>query len=120
MGVFSGSARSADQSELALFWAGNTPLDWNRTASQIDSERSLSLSENAHLFALLNVAMAEAGIACWNSKYRYVFWRPITAIRAGDTDATQAPIRTRPGRPGSTSSRVAPRLILSIHPAIRR
>jgi hypothetical protein len=86
MGVFSGSARSADQSELALFWAGNTPLDWNSTASQIDSERSLSLSENAHLFALLNVAMADAGIACWDSKYRYVFWRPITAIRAGDTD----------------------------------
>jgi hypothetical protein len=86
MGSFTGSARSADQSELALFWAGNTPLYWNRIASQISVERSLSLSENAHLFALLNVAMADAGIACWDSKYRFVFWRPITAIRAGDTD----------------------------------
>jgi len=46
----------------------------------------LSLSENAHLFALLNVTMADAGIACWDSKYRYVYWRPITAIRLGDTD----------------------------------
>ena len=86
MGSFSGSARSADQSELALFWAGNTPLYWNRIASQIATERSLSLSANAHLFAMLNVSMADAAIACWDGKYRYVFWRPITAIRAGDTD----------------------------------
>jgi len=86
MGIFSGSQRTADQSELALFWAGNTPLYWNRIASQISASRSLSLSENAHLFALLDVSMADAGIACWDSKYRYVYWRPITAIRSGDLD----------------------------------
>jgi membrane-associated phospholipid phosphatase len=86
MGAFSGSPRSADQSELALFWAGNTPVFWNRIAAQIAAARSLSLSENAHLLVLLNVAMADAAIACWDAKYRYVFWRPITAIRAGDTD----------------------------------
>jgi hypothetical protein len=90
MGIFSGSSRSADQSELALFWAGNTPLYWNRIASQISTERSLKLSENAHLFALLDVTMADAGITCWDSKYRYVFWRPITAIRMGDTDGNAA------------------------------
>lgn len=90
MGSFSGSSRSADQSELALFWAGNTPLYWNRIASQIAAEQSLSLSQNAHLFALLNVTMADAAIACWDGKYRYVFWRPITAIRAGDTDGNPA------------------------------
>ena len=86
MAIFSGSPRSADQSELALFWAGNTALFWNRIASQISTSRSLSLTENAHLFALLNVSMADAAIACWDTKYRYVFWRPITAIRLGDTD----------------------------------
>ncbi len=86
MGSFNGSARSADQSELALFWAGNTPLYWNRIASQIAAVRSLRFTENAHLFALLNLSMADAAIACWDSKYRYVFWRPITAIRGGDTD----------------------------------
>jgi membrane-associated phospholipid phosphatase len=86
MGIFSGSLRSDDQSELVLFWAGNTPLYWNRIASQIAATRSLTLSQNAHLFALLNVGMADAAIACWDAKYRYVFWRPITAIRAGDTD----------------------------------
>ena len=86
MGVYSGSLRSDDQSELALFWAGNTPLYWNRIASDLSASRGLSLTENAHLFALLNVTMADAVIACWDSKYRYVFWRPITAIRLGDTD----------------------------------
>jgi len=86
MGAFLGSSRSADQSELALFWAGNTALYWNRIASQIAAERSLRLSDNAHLFAVLNVTMGDAAIACWDGKYRYVFWRPITAIRAGDTD----------------------------------
>jgi membrane-associated phospholipid phosphatase len=86
MGVFSGSGRSADESEFALFWAGNTALFWNRIASKLSVERSLRLSENARLFALLNVTMADAAIACWDSKYRYVFWRPITAIRLGGSD----------------------------------
>jgi membrane-associated phospholipid phosphatase len=86
MGVYSGSGRTNDQSELALFWAGNTPLYWNRIASQIAAARSRSLGQNAHLFALLNVSMADAGIACWDSKYRYVFWRPITAIRDPTSD----------------------------------
>ena len=91
MGIFSGSARTPDQSELALFWAGNTPLYWNRIAAQISAARGLTLTENAHLFALLNIAMADAGIACWDGKYRYVFWRPITAIRTGLTPADADP-----------------------------
>lgn len=92
MGAFANSPRTADQSDLALFWAGNTPLYWNRIASQIAAARNLSLSENAHLFAQLNLAMADAGIACWDAKYRYVFWRPITAIRGGDTDGNDATV----------------------------
>jgi len=95
MGVFSGSPRTADQSELALFWQSNTPLTWNRVAAQISIERGLSFHENVHLFALLNVTMADAVIACWDSKYRYSFWRPITAIRQGltptDADPTWEP-----------------------------
>ena len=86
IGVYSGSLRTDDQSELSLFWAGNTPLYWNRIASQLSANQGLGLTENAHLFGLMNVAMADASIACWDSKYRYVYWRPITAIRLGDTD----------------------------------
>jgi len=83
MGILSGSGRSQDQTDLAEFWNGNTPLYWNRIAAQISAARGLSLAENARLFAVLDVSMADAAIACWDSKYRFVFWRPITAIRTG-------------------------------------
>jgi hypothetical protein len=91
MGALSGSPRTADQSELALFWQSNTPLTWNRVAAQISAERGLSFRENVQLFALLNVTMADAVIACWDSKYRYSFWRPITAIHEGLTPADADP-----------------------------
>jgi len=91
MGTLSGSMRTPDQSELALFWALNTPLAWDRIAAQISAARGLTVVENAHLFALLNVTLSDALIACWDSKYRYVFWRPITAIRAGLTPADADP-----------------------------
>jgi len=92
MGTLSGSMRTPDQSELALFWALNTPLAWDRIAAQISAARGLTLAQNAHLFALLNVTLSEALIACWDSKYRYVSWRPITAIRAGLTPADADPL----------------------------
>jgi hypothetical protein len=92
MGTLSGSMRTQDQSELALFWALNTPLAWNRIAAQISTARGLTLTENAHLFAILNLSLSDSLIACWDSKYRYVFWRPITAIRAGLTPADADPL----------------------------
>ena len=75
---------------VARFWAGNTSLYWNRIASQVASSRNLSLVETAHLFGMLNVAIADAGIACWDSKFRYVFWRPVTAIQQSGPDGTPA------------------------------
>lgn len=78
--------RTADGTELARFWAGNTALYWNRIAGRLAAARGFSLSETAHLLGVMNVAMADAGIACWDSKYRYVAWRPVTAIHLGDTD----------------------------------
>jgi hypothetical protein len=91
MGDASASApRTADQTALARFWNGNTALYWNRIASQISQQRSLSLVDSARVFGLLNVAMADAAIACWDGKYRYVFWRPVTAINQSDENG--API----------------------------
>jgi hypothetical protein len=89
-GVLSGQNLNDDQKQVALFWAGNTPLFWNRIGRDLSLQRHLTLTQNAHLFAVLNVAMADAAIACWDSKYRYVFWRPITAIRNGGTDNNPA------------------------------
>lgn len=84
------ATRSADQTEIAIFWNGNTPAYWNRIATSVAAERHTTLSENARLLALLNVAMADAVIACWDSKYTYNFWRPITAIRLASTDGNPA------------------------------
>jgi hypothetical protein len=93
MGAFA-APRAADQTELALFWAGSTPLFWIRTAAQISAQRHLTLLQNAHLFALLNLAMGDATIACWDAKYRYMLWRPVTAVREGviDPDPTWKPL----------------------------
>src|SRR6266576_2954148 len=96
MGSLSSTSRSSEQTEGARFWALNTPLAWNRVAAQLAAARGLSLTENAHLFAVLNVTLGDAIMACWDSKYRYIFWRPVTAIRAGaapgDPDANWRPL----------------------------
>jgi hypothetical protein len=96
MGSLTSTTRSSEQTEVALFWALNTALAWDRVAVQLSVARGLSLTENAHLFAVLNVAMVDAITACWDSKYRYLSWRPVTAIRAaaapGDPDANWQPL----------------------------
>ncbi len=96
MGRLNSISRSSEQTEVALFWALNTALAWDRIAVQLSVARGLSLTENARLFEVLNVSMVDAIIACWDSKYRFLSWRPVTAIRAaaapGDPDATWQPL----------------------------
>lgn len=86
VGELSSAARTADQTESARFWAGTAASVWNRAAATAARRRHTTLSENARLFALLNIATADAVIACWDNKYFFEFWRPITAIRLASTD----------------------------------
>jgi hypothetical protein len=90
IGSINSSTRTTDQTQIAVFWNGNTPISWNRVAMTVADERHLTLSQNARLLALLNVGMADAVISCWDGKYTYVFWRPITAIRLASTDPNPA------------------------------
>jgi hypothetical protein len=85
-GVTTPSARTPEQTEIGLFWIESSPLAWNRLARAVSMDRGLDVSENARLFALLNVALADGYIASWEAKFHYLFWRPSTAIRLGDTD----------------------------------
>jgi membrane-associated phospholipid phosphatase len=90
-----GSSRTAEQSLIALFWADGAgtetpPGHWNRIAQQVSADRGTTLAGNARLFALLNMAMADAAISAWDAKYFYHFWRPVTAIRNGNTDGNPA------------------------------
>jgi hypothetical protein len=85
-GITTPSTRTADQTEIGLFWIESSPLAWNRLARAIAARKHLDPWENARLFGLLNLAMADGYIGSWEAKYHYKFWRPITAIRLGDTD----------------------------------
>jgi len=84
------STRTPDQTEIGLFWIESSPLAWNRLARAVSVRRGFDLWENARLFGLLNIAMADGYIASWEVKYHYSFWRPITAIREGDNDGNPA------------------------------
>ena len=87
IGSLTSSTRTQDQTNLAQFWVSTAPQNWNPAARQVAIARGLTLSQNARLFALLNLAGADAFIACWDVKYTYNQWRPVTAIRAADTDS---------------------------------
>ena len=98
------SARTANESEIALFWWESSPLKWNRIARTVSARRGLNLWENARLFGLLNMALADGYVAMVDSKNYYNYWRPITAIQTGDTDGNPDTI----GDPTWTSFRPTP------------
>ena len=78
------SARTAEQTEIALFWVESSPLQWNRIARTVSAARGLDLWENARLFGLLNMALADGYIGSFDTKYHgYNYWRPVTAIQTG-------------------------------------
>jgi hypothetical protein len=85
LGAAVGSTRTEEQTEIALFWADGAgtetpPGHWNSIAQIIAAAQGNTLEENARLFALLNIAMADAAICSWDAKYTFDFWRPVTAI----------------------------------------
>lgn len=115
LGAANSATRTARQTETARFWAENSQITWNNIARVVSAARQNSLSENARLFALLNLAGADTAIAVFDSKYAYNFWRPITAIRAADTDGnedtiadpTWTPLIETPAHPDYTSQHSA-------------
>jgi hypothetical protein len=91
-GVITPTERSAEQTFIGTFWAYDgtpslcaPPRLYNQITQTIALQRGSNAMQVARLLALVNVAMADAGIASWESKYYYQFWRPITAIREADT-----------------------------------
>jgi hypothetical protein len=78
--------RTLDESAIARFWYEPSPLGWNRIARNIAGSYALDLWQEARLLALVHGAMADGFIAGFNAKYYFNFWRPVTAIREGDTD----------------------------------
>ncbi len=89
-GVNTPSARDAEQTEIALFWVESSPLAWNRIARSVSAARGLDPWQNARLFGLLNMALADGYVASFSTKYHYRFWRPVTAIREAANDGNPA------------------------------
>lgn len=103
MGSISSTTRTSDETIYSWFWAVSTATYlWNNVADSLIEARDddsgpwgehkhrNSLLENARVLALLDLAMADSAIACWEAKYHYVAWRPVTAIPLADTDGNPA------------------------------
>jgi PAP2 superfamily len=87
VGSIDSTQRPPDRANVALFYAASSPTQvFNQAARQVAQQQGRSLSENARAFALINMATNDSLVASFFNKYHYNFWRPETAIRAGDTD----------------------------------
>ena len=87
MGSVNSPLRTADQTDACRFWESQGPtLFWDRAAIDLAAGRGFELSDNARFLAALNLAIADAIIACWDAKYHFEFWRPVTAIPLADED----------------------------------
>lgn len=123
LGAVDSVERTPEQTEIGIFWGYDgtpglgPPLRlYNQAVRTIALQRGNTIEENARLFALVNVAMADASICCWGAKYQYNFWRPVVAIREADegtgptglgdgNDATQGDPEWEPlGAPASNQS----------------
>jgi membrane-associated phospholipid phosphatase len=92
-GVFTGGTRTVDETIQAIFWAydgapfiGVPPRLYNQCVRRISLDKGSSVDENARLFALVNMGMANAGIFAWREKYLYKLWRPVLGIRESSDD----------------------------------
>jgi hypothetical protein len=85
------TARTSEQTNIARFHSQAEFPVWNAIARRVVAEHHLTLGASARLFALLNVAMADAHIAVYDAKYTYSFWRPVTAIHAGSAGIVPDP-----------------------------
>jgi hypothetical protein len=80
------SAHPNVNTDVAWFWSANFVAQWNETARQLASAHLTEIGDSARLFALINLAGADAAMAVWDSKRFYNFWRPVTAVQQGDHD----------------------------------
>jgi hypothetical protein len=105
-GITTPTLRTENERQLAIFWAYDgtpslcaPPRLYNQIATQIAEQKRSNVVETARLLALVNVAMADAGIAAWDSKYHHNLWRPVTGVR--EADAGTGPTGAGDGNPAT-------------------
>jgi hypothetical protein len=129
LGLITSATRTADQTQIGQFWNGNIQDFWNEIAQTAALAHHLDLAQSAHLFALLNISLADTTIAFFDTKYTYDLWRPVTAIQMAaidnnpqtDQDPAWIPLSTKtapdpsfPGAHSATSFAAAEVLRLSL------
>ncbi len=85
-GALNSTVRTSDQTAIAYFWVGFNVNQYNVTFQSVVNQHHMDIVDAAHLFAMGNIVTTDAGIACYDSKFFYQFWRPITAIQNADKD----------------------------------
>src|SRR5215467_4946154 len=100
-GASNSSVRTAEQTAIALFWFANYVNQVNQTLRDFTTQHQLDLVDTVRVLAMGMVVQTDSAIACFDSKYHYMRWRPITAIRADGfaADATWTPLATTPNHP---------------------
>ena len=86
VGSLTSTTRTPEQTDMSYFWADSGPILWQNALRYLSTRYLNDIGDSARMFALADTALADAQIACWDGKYHYTFWRPITAIRLGDQD----------------------------------
>jgi hypothetical protein len=86
VGLITSATRTSDQTQIGKFWNGNIQDFWNEIAQTAALDRHLDLPRSAHLFALMNISVADTVIAFFEAKYTYDVWRPVTAIQLAAID----------------------------------
>jgi hypothetical protein len=90
VGSLASTTRTTDQTEAAIFWQDHGPALWNRVMRALSASRGLDIADTARLFASANLASADGASGCWESKYQWKFWRPVTAVREAQSDGNPA------------------------------
>ncbi len=90
VGALNSSERDAEETEIGRFYTESPTTFFGRNLRDFAATKNLGVAGNARLFAMVYVAEADSIIACWDSKYYYNSWRPITAIPAADSDGNPA------------------------------
>jgi hypothetical protein len=106
LGSVNSTVRTNNETNIGYFWGYDAqpglcaPVRfYNQIADTIAVKFGNSVEDNARFFALINFAMADAAITCWNDKYRYDLWRPVTAIRENDPNSPSSPTKLGSGNP---------------------
>jgi hypothetical protein len=92
VGALHSTTRTPDETDAAIFWQDHVFALWNRTFRTLAANRHMDIADSARLFAIENLAAADAAIGCWNDKYRWNSWRPITAVREAASDGNRATV----------------------------